>query len=76
MQPKEKKNVYLFFFPSWLSVGYETRFTVWCTQMKDVFIILFFIFLAMPMANGSSQARDGTCTAAVTPAAAVTTPDP
>lgn len=40
------------------------------------FIFLFIIFLATPLAYGSSQARDPTYATAVTKAAAVTMPDP
>lgn len=42
----------------------------------SVFFFLFFSFLALPLAHGSSQTRARTHAAAVTQVAAVTTPDP
>ena len=46
------------------------------TQNHVTRSLITYVFLATPMASGSSQARDRTCTVVVTPAAAGTMLDP
>ena len=68
MQPHREAALSILYRLIWVFWGHYTR-----GKKKQ------HIFLgggAFPLACGSSQVRDGTCTTAVTQAAAVTKPDP
>ena len=50
--------------------------SVWVGPGRLHFVLLKFLFLAVPTSSRNSQARDQTCATAVIQAAALTMPDP